>query len=303
MSGPVTSADAPVAAAPGAVAEATLQVTGSRLATVGTVPVRRALPRRGRRTVGPWCFVDHFGPVDAGLDIGPHPHIGLHTVTWLVDGLVRHRDSLGSDQLIRPGQLNLMVAGSGLAHSEETPPGGAGVLHGVQLWVAQPESTRHARPDFEHHPQLPELILPGAVATVLVGELGGLRSPARADWPTLGVDLDLSAGIEVPIDPGFEHALVVLAGEVALAGGPAITPGSLAYLGTGRGVVSLAPADRARVLLIGGAPFTEPILMWWNFVARDLSEFATAAADWNSGSARFGRVDSDLALIPAPSTR
>lgn len=305
MSGPVTAADAPTVPTVDTAPEQVIQVSESRLARVGSVPVRRALPRRGRRTVGPWCFVDHFGPVDAGMDVGPHPHMGLHTVTWLVAGLVRHRDSLGSDQLIRPGQLNLMVAGEGVAHSEETPPGragsGAGPLHGVQLWIAQPEATRHGPPDFEHHTQLPQVSLPGARATVLVGELAGSRSPARKDTPTVGAELDLAGETEIPLDPAFEHALVVLSGVLAIPGGPTISPRSLAYLGQGRQGLALLPATRTRVLLIGGQPFAEPLLMWWNFVGRDRAEFALAAAEWNAGGARFGRVDSTLAVIPAPS--
>src|SRR5947209_4908276 len=173
MSGPLDSQDSSdrtVATAEPPVVE----VTDSREATVGTMRVRRALPRRQRRTVGAWCFVDHMGPQQVteahGPDIGPHPHMGLHTVTWLVDGAVLHRDSLGSEQLIRPGQLNLMTAGHGVVHAEEAVDGYRGTLHGVQLWVAQPAATRDDGAAFEQHAELPVVEQGGAVATVLVGE-------------------------------------------------------------------------------------------------------------------------------------
>ncbi len=162
-----------------------MDVIDSRDETVGRIRVRRALPRTGRRTIGAWCFADHMGPVDVteehGLDIGPHPHTGLQTVTWLVAGQVLHRDSLGSEQLIAPGQLNLMTAGRGVAHAEEATGAYRGPLHGIQLWIAQPEATRHGAAAFEHHASLPQAEVGAATATVLVGELGGARSPARHD--------------------------------------------------------------------------------------------------------------------------
>src|SRR3954469_19600454 len=162
-----------------------LELLHSREAEVGAMRVRRALPRRAHRTVGAWCFADHFGPVvvteEHGLDIGPHPHIGLQTVTWLLAGEARHRDGLGSDQVLRPGQLNLMTAGHGVAHAEEATGRYRGELHGIQLWVAQPEPTRHGPAGFEHHAALPEAAVDGARATVLVGEFAGQRSPARQD--------------------------------------------------------------------------------------------------------------------------
>src|SRR4051794_9752091 len=180
MSGPVSVADtpdAPTSAAPSTAVAApapTLEISDSRTATVGGVTVRRALPRRTRRTVGAWCFADHMGPAAAteneGLDIGPHPHIGLQTVTWLIDGKVLHRDSLGSEQLIAPGQLNLMTSGAGIAHAEETSGTYVGQLHGIQLWVALPERTRNGGSAFEHHRELPQVDLDRAVATVLLGE-------------------------------------------------------------------------------------------------------------------------------------
>ncbi len=195
MSGPVAPEDAPTRQlAPGAAAGA-LEITESRPTRVGAISVRRALPRRERRTVGAWCFADHMGPADVtedgGLDIGPHPHMGLQTVTWLLSGEVLHRDSLGSEQMVRPGQLNLMTAGRGVAHSEEGTGTYRGELHGIQLWVALPEATRRGDAGFEHHAELPSVDLPGGHATVPVGTFGAVTSPARRHSDHLGVDLDL----------------------------------------------------------------------------------------------------------------
>lgn len=278
-----------------------VEVTASREAQVGAFRVRRALPLRARRTIGAWCFVDHLGPAavteEHGLDIGPHPHIGLQTVTWLLQGEALHRDSLGSEQVIRPGQLNLMTAGRGVAHAEEATGRYRGDLHGVQLWVAQPDGTRDGPAGFEHHAELPRIELSAAQATVLVGELAGARSPARRDTDHVGVDLDLRRGTTaVPLQPDSEYGLVVLAG-VASVDGVHLGPGRLAYLGTGRDEVALAATDPARALLLGGVPFDAPLVMWWNFVARTRDEIVEAHRAWEAGDRRFGAVDSPLARI------
>src|SRR5580658_137740 len=302
MSGPVSTEEA--AAERGAPAARCIEVTDDRETIVGRMPVRRALPRRGRRTVGAWCFADHFGPAqateNAGIDIGPHPHIGLQTVTWPVLGEILHRNSLGSEQLIAPGQLNLMTAGNGVAHAEEATGTYRGPLHGVQLWVAQPEATRHGEPEFEHHGELPVLEIGAGEATVLVGEVAGARSPARHDTPLAGAELALVAGRSaVPLSASFEYALMVLDGEVTVDG-VALVPGRLAYLGLGRDELSLAATGRSRTLLLGGEPFPEPVRMWWNFVAREPSELDEAYRDWRDGAERFGPVASSLERIPAP---
>ena len=305
MSGPVGTQDAPPTEARASAAEpACIEITPSREASVGAMPVRRALPRRERRTVGAWCFADHMGPELAtetqGLDIGPHPHTGLQTVTWLVAGEVLHRDSLGSEQLIQAGQLNLMTAGDGVTHSEEATGSYRGQLHGVQLWIAQPEATRHGPAAFEHHAELPEVELDNAVATVLVGSFAGAASPARRDTALVGVDAALSPGTGAwPLQPTSEYALVVLDGRV-LVGDQVVEPGQLAYLGQGREELGLSASDPTRVLLLGGDPFAEPILMWWNFVARTRAEIDDAYRQWESGDPRFGRLRSPLARIPAP---
>lgn len=282
-----------------------VEVMESRESVVGTMTVRRALPRARRRTVGAWCFVDHFGPLavgpDGGIDIGPHPHTGLSTVTYLLDGQVLHRDSLGSEQVIRPGQLNLMTAGRGLSHAEEPTGHYAGTMHGVQLWVAQPEATRHGDPAFEHHEELPRVELAGADVTVLVGELVGARSPARQDTSLMGAGIDLRpGGAELALDPSYEHLVVVLDGILVLDDGTPLRPGSSGYLGVGRDELSLTAPDGARVLLLGGVPFEEQVVMWWNFVGRSRDELAEAGRQWTAGDERFGRVDSPLPRVPLP---
>jgi quercetin 2,3-dioxygenase len=300
----VTTTDAPPTPAPVPPERSGVEILEDRIAQVGHLAVRRALPKRARRTVGPWCFLDHFGPAsldEASMEIGPHPHTGLATVTWVVEGEVLHRDSLGSEQLVRPGQLNLMSAGRGVAHAEESPSGARGSIHGAQLWVAQPEPTRNGEPAFEHHAELPVASLgDGVVATVLVGGLAGATSPARADHPAVGADVVVPGSADVPLDPAFEHALVVLAGAVQVDG-RRVEPGWLADLGRGRAEVGLVGGPGTRVLLVGGAPFEFAPVMWWNFVGRTREEVAAARADWAAGDeGRFGPVASPLDRIAAP---
>ena len=301
MSGPVTTADATPDVEASAISGATIEITESRTSRVGAFSVRRALPRRNRRTVGAWCFVDHMGPATiderSGLGVAPHPHIGLQTVTWLLAGEGVHRDSLGTEQVIVPGQLNLMTAGCGVSHSEEGTDRYRGELHGVQLWVAQPSTTRDGAPSFEHHTELPVVELERAVATVIVGDFGAVESPARRDSEHAGVDLDLRRGeTTLALRPDYEHAIVVLTGAVRIDG-TVVRPGHLAYLGVGRDEVGIVADEPTRALLVGGVPFDEPLLMWWNFVARTRDEILVAHAAWIAGDERFGRVDSALPRI------
>jgi quercetin 2,3-dioxygenase len=280
-----------------------LVVTASRTADVAGFPVRRALPQRGRRTVGAWCFADHVGPIESsarrGFDVGPHPHIGLQTVTWLIEGEVLHRDSLGSEQLIKPGQLNLMTAGNGIAHSEESTGQYEGRVHGIQLWVAQPEATRHTIPAFEHFDQLPRFELAGATATVLVGSLGSVQSGARHNTELIGIELTLRTSTDVPLRADFEYALVVLEGSLNI-GGRALVTGQLGYLRAGRDEVTIDVTDQARAMLLGGSPFREQILMWWNFVARTHEEVDAAYRSWELDDGRFDSVASSLDRIMTP---
>jgi redox-sensitive bicupin YhaK (pirin superfamily) len=306
MSGPVDIDDTPAQPSlPASDSTApAVEVVDGRSTTVGALPVRRVLPRRGRRTVGAWCFADHMGPVPVEefrtVEIGPHPHIGLHTVTWLVAGELLHRDSLGSEQPIRPGQLNLMTAGHGVAHSEESTNDYRGDLHGVQLWVAQPETTRHGTPAFEHHGELPQVSLGAGEATVLIGEFADATSPARTDTEIVGIDAVLRPGASSwALRPDFEYAVVVIDGTVAVDDA-VVAPGQLGYLGLGRQELAVSVADDARMLLLGGVPFEEPVLIWWNYVARSKDEVEIAGQEWNAAGERFGRVDTSLARITSP---
>lgn len=283
----------------------TLEITASHDADVGGLHVRRALPRAGRRTIGAWCFVDHMGPAEMtpgeGVDVGPHPHTGLQTVTWLVEGEALHRDSLGSEQVIRPGQLNLMTAGNGIAHSEEGLGSRSGRVHGVQFWVAQPELTRHGSPAFEHHSELPQVEIAGAHGTVLVGAFAGETSPARRDTDHFGADLIIEPGrVVVATQPTFEHGIVVLDGAVSIDGRP-VTPGHLAAFATDRSEIVIDALEPARIVVFGGIPFEARISMFWNFVARTHDEIDSAVASWqNPHDDRFGSVSSTVARIPSP---
>ncbi len=307
MSGPLSKKDTPPdSSATEPTATPVVEISPSREATVGTATVRRALPQRTRRTVGAWCFADHFGPTDPGnatsspMAIGPHPHMGLQTVTWLLAGELVHQDSLGSEQSIRPGQLNLMTAGNGVAHAEEHPARNDMRMHGVQLWVAQPESTRHGAAAFEHHGELPQTDVGAGVATVLLGSYAGTTSPARTDTPIVGVDLTLAKGEhELPLALDFEHAFVVTEGALHI-GDDVARPGVLTYLGQHRDHITVHVAEHTRALLLGGEPFPDRVMMWWNFVARTRDEVELATKEWNSESERFGVVRSHLDRIAAP---
>ena len=273
--------------------------------------VRRTLPHRDRRTVGAWCFVDHFGPQDPSegpvMHVPPHPHTGLQTVTWLVEGEVLHQDSLGSVQRIAPGELNLMTAGHGIAHAEDSIANGPARLHGLQLWVALPDADRHQQPHFEHHARLPTLLDGAVTTTVIIGELAGERSAALSYSPLLAAEIVIAPGgsARLPIEPDFEHAVLAVEGS-PVVDGVAVPTSSMLYLGLGRRHLSLSAGQGARLLLLGGTPFAENLLMWWNFVARDHDEIAQARADWEAGR-RFGPVPDypgdPLAAPAMPTTR
>ena len=273
-----------------------------RRTSVGGLDVARVLPTKGRRTVGAWCFVDLIGPADAEqpdpMEVGPHPHIGLSTVTWLLEGEALHSDSLGTEQVIRPGQLNWMTAGHGISHAElaARPP-----FRGVQMWVAQPAATRHGGSAFVHHAHLPEVEFDRAFGRLFAGALDGTASPARSDTPIVGLDLTLQRGTAVlPAATSFEHAVVPLDGRVKV-GPEVVEEGWLALVPPGIDELPLeADRDGARLLLLGGEPLGEPLEMWWNFVAGDRDEITTAWRDWRDRSDRFGDVASPLPRIEAP---
>ena len=266
-----------------------------KVVSLGTTStVRRLLPTLGRRLVGAWAFVDHFGPDDLasgpGMTVPPHPHTGLQTVSWLLEGEVHHRDSLGSDVVVRPRELGLMTAGHAIAHSEQSPVPHPRMLLGAQLWVALPDAARDAAPAFEHHTALPGFTSDGVRATVLMGSLGGATSPGTAYTPLVGVDLELGAGadVELPLERDFEHAVLASSGAATVDGGP-LAHGAMVYLGSGRRTLRVAADRPTRLLLLGGEPFEERIVMWWNLIGRSSEEIAAAREQWQAGE-RFGEV-------------
>ncbi|MCV7018720.1 pirin family protein [Mycolicibacterium aichiense] len=272
------------------------------------LPVRRTLPQRERSLIGAWCFADHYGPHDVreavGMDVPPHPHSGLQTVSWLFSGEIEHRDSAGVHQIVRPGELNLMTAGAGICHSEVSTPSTT-ILHGAQLWVALPDADRNADRDFDHY--VPEPFSRGdASIRVFLGELAGQRSPVHTFTPLVGAQVDLAAGctLDLDVDPAFEHGVLLDLGRVEVAG-RVLQSGQLAYLGTGSTMLRLhnAAGLAARLLLLGGTPFTEELLMWWNFVGRSHDEIVEYRGEWESGDDRFGAVSGysgSVQRLPAP---
>ena len=270
--------------------------------------VRRTLPQRERSLIGAWCFADHYGPHDVqggtGMDVPPHPHTGLQTVSWLFSGEVEHRDSAGVHALIRPGELNLMTAGAGICHSEVSTVATT-VLHGVQLWVALQNSDRDTGRDFAHYVPPPRSI-GGATVRVFLGELAGDRSPVHTFTPLLGAQIDLDAGahIKLDVDPVFEHGVLLDQGDVEVAG-TALEVADLAFQGAGHGRLSLTNRGDgpARVLMLGGPPFPEQLVMWWNFVGRSHDDIASYRRQWEEHDDRFGAVDGyrgAVARLPAP---
>jgi redox-sensitive bicupin YhaK (pirin superfamily) len=281
------------------------ELTTARLARVGDIEVRRLLPLRRRRSVGAWCFVDHYGPMSvdgvAGMQVPPHPHIGLQTVTWLIEGNVLHRDSLGSEQLIRPGQLNLMTAGRGIAHAEESPADHDPGLHGVQLWLALPDADRWVAPEFAHHAELPVLGRGGFEITVFAGSLADVTSPARTYSPLVGAEIHAvrDGSGTAALARGHEHVIFAARGA-AVADGISLSPGGLLYLEPGRDSVTVTAPAGARLFLLGGEPLGETLLMWWNFVGRTPEDIIEAAQAWSAGG-RFGEVRGYRgAPLPAP---
>ena len=266
----------------------------ARETSLGTLKILRALPIREKRLVGAWCFLDRFGPLSFSdakpMDVAPHPHIGLQTVSWLIQGEIVHKDSLGSEALLGPRGVNVMTSGGSIAHSEETPQKNSGLLNGVQLWVALPDADRHGPASFQHIDEVPIVEQAGGILSVFAGSVSGGSSPARHFSPLLGVDITLhaNASLELPLDHSFEHAALLLTGDAEIDG-QTIDTTSLWYLGTNRSSVEFKSRNGSRVLMIGGPPFPEKILMWWNFVARTPEEIAQARSDWQSHQ-RFGEV-------------
>jgi redox-sensitive bicupin YhaK (pirin superfamily) len=271
----------------------------------GGLQVRRALPVVARRSVGPFVFFDHFGPVtlapEADTDIGPHPHIGLATVTYLFEGAFMHRDSLGTVQEIHPGAVNWMTSGRGIVHSERTPEALRGQprrMHGLQLWVALPEEMEQAEPSFQHvaAEAIPELNVDGATVRVLLGEAFGVSSPVVAASPTLYLDIELPAGLPWTLPRLGEEMAVYSPLECIEFDGEVLPEAEMALVEGAEGA-TLRAALPTRVVVIGGQPLP-PRVIWWNFVASDRALIEQAAQRWTSGG--FDKIPGESGALLMP---
>jgi len=305
------------ASAPAGVATRGVLVLQPRAVPLGgprAMTVRRTLPQRTLSLIGAWCFADHYGPDDVsvtgGMQVAGHPHTGLQTVSWLFRGEIEHRDSTGVHAWVRPGELNLMTAGAGIAHSEYSTAA-TSVLHGVQLWVALPVRHQFTAPAFEHYAP-PVLDQHGARVLVFLGSLAGHTSPVRTFSPLVGAEITLTAGrmAKFDVESAFEHGVLVDTGRVTVAGASA-GAGQLIYQPAGADTLSLHASahQQARVLLLGGEPLGEQIIMWWNFIGRSHDEIAAYRAQWQAerggnaapGTRRYGTFPSQWDhTLPAP---
>ncbi|TAM10728.1 MAG: pirin family protein [Nevskiaceae bacterium] len=278
----------------------------ARAAVIGEdTRITRALPHRERRTVGAWCFLDHLGPVQfaagKGMHVGAHPHIGLQTFTWMIEGEVVHRDSLGNEQIIRPGQVNLMTAGRGIAHSEDSMQDGTRI-HAAQLWIALPATECHRPPGFQNYAELPVVDAGGLRATILAGSAFGRTAPTTVYTPLVGIDFAATgpAHTQVPLRADFEYCAVVLRGAATVAD-ETLAPGEWLYFAPGRDMLELRAATETQLLLLGGVPFDERLIIWWNLVARTQGEIETALTDWKAGRFAPVRPGSPAEKLEAPS--
>jgi redox-sensitive bicupin YhaK (pirin superfamily) len=285
---------------------AILQLVHARQRDLGGFVVRRVLPAEGHAMVGPFIFFDHLGPTQfepgSGIDVRPHPHIALATVTYLFSGSLEHRDSLGNVREIRPGDVNWMTAGRGIAHSERTPQlarAAGEKVHGIQSWVALPDGHEDVEPDFTHYPakQLPQREIDGTALAVIAGEALGLRSPVATLWPTLYVHARFAAGatLAMPMEHE-ERAVYVVHGELAV-GDTRLTEGQLAVLTPGS-EVSLRANGETRAMLLGGDRFPTPRFIWWNFVASSHDRIDQAKQRW--AKREFAAVPGETEFIPLP---
>jgi len=282
------------------------------LGGVRAMDVARSLPQRDLPLVGAWCFLDRFGPQETMMRVDPHPHIGLQTVTWPLAGEVRHRDSVGSDVLITRGQLNIMTAGRGISHSEYSVGDGPVPLDALQLWIALPDGARDQEPHFEQHRELPSATLAPVAgepptATVVIGSFAGVRSPAAAYSPIVGAEISLAPGsrVRLPFTPEWEYAIVHVDGDLTVHDAADDIPLArldLLYLGLHRDGMEVSTRAGAMIFLLGGEPFGEEVVMWWNFVGRTHDEIAQARARWEDRDGLFGSVrgHADEERIPAP---
>lgn len=258
----------------------------TRSAVVGdSLNIRRALPSRQKRLIGAWCFLDHAGPIryTAGqhFSVGAHPHIGLQTFTWMIEGELFHQDSLGYQQIIRPGEINLMTAGNGISHIERSPDGHSPDLHLTQLWIALPDEARHMPPRFDHYSSLPIIEQDHCRITVLAGEFMGQTSPVLVYSPLVGLDIVARAASQttLTLNPEFEYGILLLEGQLEV-NDVSVDCNTLLYLAAGQQQLQLKLEKNTRLLLIGGEPFKEDVIIWWNFVARTHAEIEQANNDW-----------------------
>lgn len=323
MTNPERDPDETVCSAGGRAAIEVLEPRDVPLGGPRAMRVRRTLPQRHRSLIGAWCFVDHYGPDEVadsgGMSVAPHPHTGLQTVSWLFTGEIEHRDSVGNHAMVRPGEVNLMTAGRGISHSEVSTPETTS-LHGVQLWVALPEASRHTDPGFAHHAPDP-VVGEGWESRVFLGSLVGVTSPVATATPLLGAEILLDPGthLVLDVDPAFEHGVLVDTGVLHLGqlAPVEVKQHDLAYIPPGADVVALVSGDQpVRLLLLGGQPFGEAIVMWWNFVGRSHEEIIEFREQWQAQittrdavvadsqdvtDGRFGIVaGAHLPPIPAP---
>jgi redox-sensitive bicupin YhaK (pirin superfamily) len=289
-----------------------LLLTARRVPLGKTTEVARALPDRQIRMIGAWCFLDHYGPEDVsgspGMQVWAHPHTGLQTVSWLFDGEIEHRDSLGSQAMVRPGELNIMTAGHGIVHSEISQSDKPPMLHGVQLWVALPDAMRDREPAFQSYADLPDLIQPGVVGKVLIGEVNGTSSPALGYSPLCGAELRLEPGADVVLSlhETFEYGIFAVAGAV-IAESTTVGVDQLLYLGNSRRSLHLRSPYGGQVIILGGQPFAEDIVMWWNFIGRSHAEIVEFRSAWAERDPRFlpivNRSEKAMEAPPMPTVQ
>lgn len=271
-----------------------------KLTTRSAIEINRLLPHKGIRRIGAWVFFDHFGPTEqtTAMQVGAHPHTGLQTVSWLFSGKVLHHDSVGSKQIIEPSQLNLMTAGQGVAHSEMSLS--THQLHAIQLWTCLPESHRNTKPTFEHFAELPAIHSANFDAKVIMGRFLNVTSPATIYTPLVAVEITLKDDALLQLEETYEHGIFAVESDLFIDGHPLLT-GHLYYLEAGRKSIKLEVLKPTTIFLIGGEPFTEPIVMWWNFIGRSHEEITEMHSAWNSQSSLYPEFHDELNLrIPAP---
>lgn len=286
---------------------ATIERIAARKGSLGEgMEIARALPSKQRRMIGAWCFLDHLGPIafpaDGGLHVGAHPHTRLQTFTWMIEGEVLHRDSLGYEQVLRAGQVNLMTAGYGISHTEDSLRGGER-LHAAQLWIALPDEVADMPPAFAHYPQVPQWQEQDCAWSLMAGSYGQHTAPTQLYTPLLGLEVltAAAANVELELQAEFEYGLLALTGGFTVDG-QSFGQDELAYLAPGRTALNVQLQPGTRLFVVGGTPFTDQVTIWWNFLGKDLASISGYRAQWEAGDARFGQVkEGEHRRLVAPS--